>query len=255
MNSTPPKQGIFQRIQRLSASLAVQTWLPWVGGLLIIAVLTALWLPLSQVEITSEAMRAWLEQLGPLAPLAFFMLNVIQIVVAPIPGYPVQVLGGYLFGFVPGTIYTVGGMVAGGTLAAWLGRRLGRPWLEHRLGAETLAHWGDIAHINSFWAWWLILLIPLGDLPYFFAGLTKVRLRTFALAILASRGPFTAFLVWTGSSAVDLPLSWLVALIAVIGVVIMVGFSQRARIEAWTRVFVAHLARGDEPLRREGEEG
>jgi uncharacterized membrane protein YdjX (TVP38/TMEM64 family) len=250
VNPKPRKTNSFQRIQRLSTPSAIQTWLPWLGGLLFIAMLAALWLPLSHLGASPAAVRAWLVQLGPLAPLAFFLLNVIQIVVAPIPGYPVQVLGGILFGFIPGTIYTVGGMVVGGTLAAWLGRRLGRPWLEHRLGAETLAHWSDIAHINSFWAWWFILLIPVGDLPYFFAGLTKIRLRTFALAILASRGPFTALLVWMGSSAADLPLSWLAVLAAAVGAVVIVGFSQRARIEAWTRTFVTGLARRDEARRQ-----
>lgn len=254
MSGKPRRLGFFQRILHPPATSAVQTWLPWLGGLLFMAVLVVLWLPLSHIGTNSAAIRTWLEQLGPLAPLAFFLLNVIQIVVAPIPGYPIQVLGGILFGFVPGTIYTVGGMVAGGTIAAWLGRRLGRSWLEHRLGAETLAHWSDIAHINSFWAWWLILLIPVGDLPYFFAGLTKIRLRTFALAILASRGPFTALLVWTGSSVADLPLWWLAALTAVIGVVVIVGFSQRARIEAWTRVLVTWLTTDDDPGKRGSEE-
>lgn len=220
--------------------------LPWLGGLLFVAVLAVLWLPLSRMGTNPAAIRAWLEQLGPLAPLAFFLLNIIQIVVAPIPGYPVQVLGGILFGFVPGTIYTVGGMVAGGTLAAGLGRWLGRSWLERRLGADTLAHWSDIAHINSFWMWWLILLIPFGDLPYFFAGLTKIRLRIFALAILASRGPFTALLVWTGSSVADLPLGWLTLLTGLIGLVVIAGFSQRARIEAWARAFVARQAKQSE---------
>jgi uncharacterized membrane protein YdjX (TVP38/TMEM64 family) len=90
--------------------------------------------------------------------------------------------------------------------------------------------------------WWLILLIPFGDLPYFFAGLTKIRLRTFALAILASRGPFTALLVWTGSSVAGLSLGWLAALTALIGLVVIAGFSQRARIEAWARAFVARQA-------------
>jgi uncharacterized membrane protein YdjX (TVP38/TMEM64 family) len=128
------------------------------------------------------------------------LLNAIQIVIAPIPGYPVQILGGVLFGFIPGTIYTVGGMVVGGTLAAWLGRLLGRPWLEKRLNAKTLERWGAIAHIDSFWTWWLILLVPVGDFIYFIAGLSKIRFRTFALAILTSRGLFTAFIVWTGST-------------------------------------------------------
>jgi uncharacterized membrane protein YdjX (TVP38/TMEM64 family) len=225
-------------------------WLPWLAALLFIAILVALWQPFSRIGADPVVVRAWLEQFGPLAPAAFFLLNIIQIVVAPIPGYPVQVLGGVLFGFVPGAIYTIGGMVAGGTLAAWLGRRLGRPWLEKQLSAETLERWGAIAHSDSFWTWWLILLIPVGDFVYFVAGLSKIRLRTFALAILTSRGPFTAFIVWTGSSVADLSLTWLAVLTAVIGLVVVVGFSQRVRIEAWARDFI-HRQVG---LKQEGDQ-
>lgn len=213
--------------------------LPWLGGLLIVVVLIVLWRPLAQVGADSTVVRVWIEQTGPLAPLAFFLLNVAQIVVAPIPGYPVQVLGGILFGIVPGSIYAVGGMVAGGTLAAWLGRRYGRPWLEKRMGAETLAQWGKIAHIDSFWTWWVILLIPLGDIPYFFAGLSRIPLSRFALAILTSRGPFTVLIVWAGDSVVNLPLIWVALLMAAIGLIIIFGFSQRERIEAWSRIYIA----------------
>lgn len=212
---------------------------PWLGAGLIIALLVLLWQPVSQIGSDPSIIRGWIEPLGPFAPVAFFLLNVIQIVVAPIPGYPVQVLGGILFGFIPGTIYTVGGMVVGGTLAAWLGRRLGRPWLEKQLSPETLARWGAIAHIDSFWVWWLILLIPvMGDFIYFVAGLSKIRLRTFALAILLSRGPFTAFIVWTGSSTAELPWQWLGLMMAGAGLIVILALSQWARLEAWTHAFV-----------------
>ena len=216
----------------------IKEWLPWLGGLLIVIILGSLWLPLSRVGTDPAVIRSWIERMGPFAPLVFFLLNVAQIVFAPIPGYPVQVLGGVLFGLIPGSIYTVGGMTAGGTLAAWLGRRLGRPWLEKRMGQETLENWSGMAYINSFWTWWIILLIPFGDIPYFFAGLSKIRLSTFALAILTSRGPFTILIVWLGDSAVDLPLTWLAMSIAVMTVVVIVGFSQAGRIEAWGRAYL-----------------
>lgn len=230
-------------IRQLKSKIQTQGWLPWLAGLLVILILAALWHPLSLVGTDSSVWRAEIEGLGPLAPLAFFLLNVIQIVVAPIPGYPVQVLGGILFGFIPGSIYTVGGMVAGGTLAAWLGRRLGRPWLEKRMGAETLQRWGQIMHIDSFWTWWVILLIPLGDIPYFFAGLSRIRLRMFALAILTSRGPFTMLIVWAGNSVVNLPLTGIAVLIAVIAIIVIIGFSQAKRIEAWGQRYVVHWAK------------
>ncbi|MFN8457547.1 MAG: VTT domain-containing protein [Anaerolineae bacterium] len=214
-------------------------WWPWLGAGLIIAILLLLWKPVSQIGTDPAIIRGWIEPLGPFAPVAFFLLNVIQIVVAPIPGYPVQVLGGILFGFIPGAIYTVGGMVVGGTLAAWLARRLGRPWLEKQLSPATLERWGAIAHIDSFWVWWLLLLLPvLGDFIYFVAGLSKIRLRTFALAILLSRGPFTAFIVWTGSSAAELPWQWLGLMMAVVGLLVILAWSQRVRLEGWAHAFV-----------------
>ena len=228
-------------IENLKSKIQNKGWLPWLGGLLVIAILIALWKPLSQVEMDSQVLQTWIEQVGPFAPAVFVLLNIVQIVVAPIPGYPVQVLGGALFGFIPGSIYTVGGLTAGGTLAAWLGRRLGRPWLEKRIGAEQLEYWTQVAHINSFWTWWLILLIPLGDPPYFIAGLTKIRLRTFTLAILTSRGPFTALIVWTGDKAIDLPLEYFVLLMAAVILMVIIGFSQSRRIEAWGRRYVTRF--------------
>lgn len=203
-----------------------------------IGLLAALWQPFSQIGADPAVIEDWLKPFGPLAPVAFFLLNIIQIVVAPIPGYPVQVLGGALFGFVPGAIYTVAGMTLGGTLAAWLGRRLGRPWLERQLSQETLARWEAIAHIDSFWTWWLILLVPIGDFMYFVAGLSKIRLRTLALAILASRGPFTVLIVWMGSRAMELPLNWVALIMAVVGLIILLGLSQQKKIEAWAHAFL-----------------
>lgn len=212
--------------------------MPWLAGLLVIVMLAALWIPLSKVGSDPAALRVWIEEVGPLAPLVFFFLNAVQIVVAPIPGYPVQVLGGILFGLIPGSIITVGGLVVGGTLAAWLGRRLGRPWLEKRLGTETLEHWSQVAHIDSFWTWWIILFIPFGDIPYFIAGLSRIRLSLFALAILTSRGPFTVLIVWMGDRVTGLPLTWIALSIAVVVLIVIIGFSQARRIEAWGRTYV-----------------
>lgn len=247
-------QNLKQRREAAGDKHRLRGWLPWLGGALFILALLLLWVPISRIGTSSTAWRTWLEGLGPLGPLAFFALNVVQIVVAPMPGYPVQVLGGLLFGLVPGSIYTIGGMVTGGVLSAWLGRHLGRPWLEKRLGSDTLAFWGASAHIDSFWTWWVILLIPLGDIPYFLAGLSKISLRRFALAILASRGPFTVLIVWLGDSVIDLPLTWLALLMALVGLVVVIGFSQRRSIETWGRAYIAHTTAGQDAVQTgEGE--
>ncbi len=220
-------------------------WWPWLTAGFVLLLLAVLWKPLAELGADATALRLWIEQLGPLAPLAFLGLNVIQIVVAPIPGYPVQVMGGILFGFIYGSIYAVGGMVAGGVLAAWLGRRLGRPWLEKRMGPESVTRWNDMTQVHSFWTWWIILLIPLGDIPYFLAGLSRIRLSKFALAILVSRGPFTVLIVWAGDSIVNFPVTWVALLMAVVGLIVIIGFSQAERLEAWGQAYLSRRSAND----------
>lgn len=62
-----------------------------------------------------ESLRAWVDAQGALAPVAMAMLVVAQIVVAVLPGEPVELAAGYLFGFSEGTVIClVGGLI--GTL-------------------------------------------------------------------------------------------------------------------------------------------
>lgn len=211
---------------------------PWVGGIGLVALLALLWLPVSQIGNDTAILRQWIEPLGLFAPVVYFLLNVAQIVVAPIPGYPVQILGGVLFGPIIGSICAVGGMTCGGVLAAWLGRRFGRRWLESRVGVETFEQWSNISTIHTFWTWWTILLIPLGDVPYFFAGLSRISLKRFAFAILTSRGPFTVLIVWLGDQVVELPLGTLVLVMVIIGVIVIIGLSQKERLERWGRAYI-----------------
>jgi uncharacterized membrane protein YdjX (TVP38/TMEM64 family) len=83
--------------------------------------------------------------------------------------------------------------------------------------------------------------------PYFISGLSKIRLRTVALAILTSRGPFTVLIVWTGDSVINLPLTWLAVLIVGVVLMVIIGFSQARRIEAWGRAYVdRYISKSDE---------
>lgn len=64
---------------------------------------------------------------GLFAPLAFIALQVIQVVVSPIPGHAMGVVSGYLFGSIYGTIYSVVGAAIGSGIAFGLSRRYESP--------------------------------------------------------------------------------------------------------------------------------
>jgi uncharacterized membrane protein YdjX (TVP38/TMEM64 family) len=54
-----------------------------------------------------------MERIGILAPLAFVALQIVQVILAPIPGQTLAGGGGYLFGTLWGTVYSMIGVVLG----------------------------------------------------------------------------------------------------------------------------------------------
>jgi uncharacterized membrane protein YdjX (TVP38/TMEM64 family) len=214
-------------------TVAASRWVSWGAVLLLLLIGVLLWRPVSTLFFDPARVRAEVEALGPLAPFGFLLLTVAQIVVAPIPGHPTQLLGGALFGVVLGSVYNVVGMMMGGLLATWLARRLGRPWLEKQVEPELLARYEGVARLETTWVWIIILLIPLGDFPYYVAGLSRLKLSQMALAIFFSRGPFTVLVTWLGSKAIQAPV-WLILLIfgLILGLV-AVGYAVRKPVNGW----------------------
>lgn len=72
-----------------------------------------------------DAVRSWVEAQGPLAPLAMGALVLAQIVVAVLPGEPVELAAGYLFGFWEGTAICLAGSLVGTLVITALVRVLG----------------------------------------------------------------------------------------------------------------------------------
>ncbi len=67
---------------------------------------------------------------GPLSVVIFIGLQILQVIVAPIPGEVNGFIGGYLYGPVLGTLYSTIGLTIGSWLAFILARWLGLPFVE-----------------------------------------------------------------------------------------------------------------------------
>jgi len=67
---------------------------------------------------------SFIEQFGVIAPIAFILLQIIQVVLFIIPGEVTGFIGGILFGAFLGTVYTTIGVVLGSLFAFWLAKNL-----------------------------------------------------------------------------------------------------------------------------------
>lgn len=208
-----------------------QTWLT-LGVVALLVVLLLLREPILalidraealRAEPPGEAARAWVQSFGPLASLAYVALFVAQILVAPLPGGFMGVMGGYLFGAVRGSLYSLIGLGLGAGLAATAARHLGRPVIQRLVKARQLRRWERRLRVRSPLTWWLIFLVPVPDAVYYIAGLSGVPLRWLLIAVLAGRGPGLVVGNWLGDRAVVLPPQLALVMLALPVVVILVA--------------------------------
>lgn len=117
------KEPVAIETERMNGSAGRRRWS--VAAALVIAPLSgvALWLWGSDAYhfLTNEqALEDFVVRAGIWGPLALIFFNIVQIVIAPIPGYMVQLGAGYLYGPLWGGVYAVIGMLAGAMVAMWL---------------------------------------------------------------------------------------------------------------------------------------
>lgn len=97
---------------------------------------------------------------GPFAPLVFVGIQTAQVIVAPIPGQALAAVGGYLFGTLAGTAYSMVGVVLGSAVVFLLARRFGRPFVERAIDPDTLSRFDDFAERSGVVGLFVLFLLP-----------------------------------------------------------------------------------------------
>jgi uncharacterized membrane protein YdjX (TVP38/TMEM64 family) len=233
---------------RVCAAWVRQRW-PWI--VLFAALIgLALWLGPQVWRIARDeaALQAAIAELGWLGPLALILINVLQIVIAPIPGYVMQAAAGYLYGPFWGGVWGSIGLLAGAMLAMGLARTFGRPVVERFIGTERLAHWEDVTYSTSTLLWFILLAAPTGDLPYFLAGLAHVSYwKIFALTLLI-RVPFTFLVAAAGAGMWNVTGWQLAGGIIAFGALLVVFYTYRRRLVTLLDRHVQRRLTEQEPL-------
>lgn len=173
----------------------------------------------------TETLTQIVDRLGWAGPLGLIAINALQIIVAPLPNYAIFVVSGLLYGPIWGGIYGVAGMVLGGVCAMLLTRRFGRPLAQRMVGAERLDHWVTMQATQSILSWSILFLAPVGDLPYFLAGLSRISVAKVVIISAITRGP-TIFLIAAASSGAT-NMTWTQLVLIILVLVVIFGLLAR----------------------------
>ena len=171
-------------------------WIVGLGlGLFLVLFVLVAWYagrPLVAFASEPERFQQWVDSQGLLAPVLFMGMVILQVVVAVIPGEPLEIAAGYAFGALEGTVLCVLGTLIGGVLVFLLVRRFGAQAVEVFFDLEkfrSLRFFQDRRRL-TFWVF-LVFFLPgtPKDVRCYFVGLTDMRLRTWILVSAVARIP------------------------------------------------------------------
>lgn len=151
--------------------------------------------------LEQETLRTLIQSYGALAPVIYMLVYT----VAPslfLPGLPITIVGGILFGPFWGVVYTITSATLGACVAFLISRYLARGWIEGKLASPKWQRldkgvekhgWKVVAFTR------LIPLFPFNLLNYAF-GLTKIKFFHYAATTFICMLPACiAFIVFSSS--------------------------------------------------------
>lgn len=164
----------------------------YIAGALISALIIYYSVPFIKLLMTDEGrgiIRDSIESFGHLAPAIFVCVEIIQIVAAFVPGAPIEIMSGVLFGGFWGIIWCITGIYLGSAIVFLLVRKFGRPLVcrlfsQEKLNSASLLNDEKKLALTIF----IIFLIPgtPKDFLTYAAGLTKISpFKFFAIATIA----------------------------------------------------------------------
>jgi uncharacterized membrane protein YdjX (TVP38/TMEM64 family) len=176
--------------------------------------ISALWRWFSDRDAVSASMN----QIGIWGPLVLFVLFVLQVFLAFIPGHALMLASGFLYGFWGGFLLSWLSLVLGGELAFLLARRYGRSFAEKWTSPDVLARWDKAAHGAGIGFFTISLVMPLmpNDAMCYVAGLGKISHRRFSTANLLGRAIACTFTSAAGAFGANIPWQVWAVLIAIL---------------------------------------
>lgn len=194
----------------------------------VISMLLIFWFigkPLVKFVSQPELFREWVNSYGIWGRLAFIGMVILQVIVAIIPGEPFELVAGYAFGAVEGTVLCIIASTIGSILVFLLVRKFGVKLVEIFFSKEKLDNIKFLKSSPKRNILFLIIFAIPGtpkDLLSYFAGLTDISLVSWCL--ISSLGRIPSVITSTIGGSLMSDKNYLFAIIVfVVTVVISAG--------------------------------
>lgn len=160
--------------------------------------------PMVRLAKEPAQFQALVDSYGIWGRLIFVGMVVLQVIVAFIPGEPIELAAGYAFGFMEGTLLTLAGFLIGSWLVFILVRKFGVKLVEVFFPPEKILEFSFLKNPKKTKTIaFLLMLIPgtPKDFLSYFAGLTQLNVKQWLLIVTIGRLPSLISSTATGAAA------------------------------------------------------
>ena len=217
---------------------------PWITALLLVCVLPVV---IFHNDIAGGLTRAYrllsdrdqvtpfLAAFGNAAPLAFMGLQILQVILAPVPGEATGFIGGYLFGAAKGFVYSSLALAMGSWINFAIGRYLGKRFVRKWIPAEKLARFDNLLKRQGIIVLMILFLFPGFPKDYLclFLGATAIPVKAFLTIATFGRMPGTLLLSLQGEFLFEKNYRVLGIVLAMMVIAAVVSIHYREHIYRW----------------------
>lgn len=146
------------------------------------------------IELVSDQakFKAWVEENGFIGRVYFVLMVIFQVIIALVPGEPLEIAAGFAFGAVEGTILCVIGITIGSLIVFYLVRKFGIKLVEVFFSSEKIKSLKFLQNRKKVTALIFLMFFLPGtpkDLLTYFVGLTKINFWAFFFIASIARLP------------------------------------------------------------------
>lgn len=194
-----------------------------VAGVALVGVL--IW-PYMAFLTDRDELRRLILDAGPGGPLVLILLQMLQVVVAPLPGTVISLVGGYIFEAFWATVYAMIGTTIGFLVVFIISKRYGRSVMKYFISTDKLAKYDEVASSKGAFAFiavgFLFPFIPDPVLGYI-AGTTPIPTRVLMVICVLMRLPGTIMTSLVGSQFGQGNYRTVVFLLVGLAIVLLIG--------------------------------
>jgi uncharacterized membrane protein YdjX (TVP38/TMEM64 family) len=182
-----------------------------------------------------DQIRDLISSFGNSAPPVFMLIQILQVLFAPVPGEATGFIGGYLFGTLPGFIYSSIGLTVGSWMNFVIGRFLGERYVRKLIPTHHFQKIDGMIKRQGVIVLFILFLFPGFPKDYLCLalGLSTLPIKLFIILAGLGRMPGTFALSLQGAYLYEQNYILLGIMVIACSILALLGYIYRERIYLW----------------------